>query len=195
MNEGRIFPVDLREKRRAARLTQQEMATRLVVTRVHYSRIETGAANISFPSALACAELFGSLLVRCDGKLYTIMRGGEIRPVGGGDDEQAATTDRSRPGLGEAALSAMQEAGDIAPAINRLAKHLRNICPSVDGPAHDALIGSAIEVLDVRDAAEEFLLAAEDRHPGVTQEAESRRRERAVALGETESAVTEATAA
>jgi putative transcriptional regulator len=190
-----IFPLDLRNKRRERGWTQRELGEQLGIATIHVNRIETGHRNISFPLALACAELFGSLLVRCDGRLYTIMKGGEVRPVGGGDDEQVATKDRSRPGLGEAALSAMQEASDVAPAINCLAKHLRSISPTVTGPAHDALVGSAVEVLDVQEAAGEFLAAAEDRHPGVIEEAEARRHERVVAAGEIGAAVAEEAAA
>jgi transcriptional regulator with XRE-family HTH domain len=173
-----IFPVDLRAKRTAAGMSQAELGEALGVTANYIYRIETQFRNISFPLALACAELFGSLLVRCDGKLFTIAKGGDIRPVGGGDDEQAATTERQRPELGEAALSAMQEAGDVAPAIQGLARHLRLITPTVDGPAHDALVSSAVEILEVQEAAEDFLEAAEERHPGLISEAAILRRER-----------------
>ncbi len=145
----------------------------------HVYRIEAGHRNISFPLALACAEIFDSLLVRCDGKFYTISRGGEMQPVGPDDDRATtANKDRQAPGLGEAALSAMQEASDVPPAINKLAKHLRSITPTADGPAHDVLIDSAVEILDVHEAAEDFLTAAEERHPGVIDEAEARRQAR-----------------
>ncbi|MGE5554035.1 MAG: helix-turn-helix transcriptional regulator [Betaproteobacteria bacterium] len=173
MNDGRIVPVDLRERRRAAGLTQQEMAGKLAVTRVHYSRIETGAANVSFPSALACAELFGSLVVECDGERYTIRRGEE--PAA---DSQAAVEKCPAPGLGEAALAAVDECDDVPEAIARLGKRIREIGPEVAGLAHDALIDCVVEAMEAREALDDFVASATERHPGVVEEAEERRRGR-----------------
>ena len=81
---GEIFPVDLRRKRRAAELTQEELGEEFGVVRAHINRIENGVRNLPFPIALECARRFGSLTIRYNDELFT------LRPVSepGPDDEE-----------------------------------------------------------------------------------------------------------
>lgn len=183
-----IYPVDLRAKREATGWTQECLGNELGVSLNHVYRIEAGHRNISFPLALTCAELFGSLVVECDGRRYTIRRGEEPADAG----REAASAKCPAPGLGEAALAAVDECDDVAPAIARLGKRIREIGPEVAGLAHDALIDCVVEAIEAREALEDFVTSAADRHPGVVEEAEALRREREAAAEEIEDTAAEA---
>ncbi|MCL6450061.1 MAG: helix-turn-helix transcriptional regulator [Acetobacteraceae bacterium] len=67
-----VSPVDLRNKRRALRLTQAELGRRLGLSGAHVYRLEAGLRSVSFPVALRCAELFGSLQVTYRGRGFTL---------------------------------------------------------------------------------------------------------------------------
>ena len=78
-----VRPIDLREKRRGLRLTQAELGRRLRLSGAHVYRMEAGLRSVSFPVALKCAELFGSLRVRHRGMVFTLSAGGEAGRRGG----------------------------------------------------------------------------------------------------------------
>lgn len=67
-----VVPVDMRDRRQASRMTQEDVAQRLHITRIHANRIENGARPLTLDIALDLVDLFRGLTVRRAGKTYLI---------------------------------------------------------------------------------------------------------------------------
>ena len=80
-----IVPLDLKAKREARRMTQQELAQQLDISRVHVARLETGARGLSFVLALKSAKVFGSLKLRYGNDVFVLSIADGSSPNGGRD--------------------------------------------------------------------------------------------------------------
>ncbi|NLN28088.1 MAG: helix-turn-helix transcriptional regulator, partial [Firmicutes bacterium] len=78
-----ILPVDLKKRRAEHRMTQEDLAAMLDVTRVQVARIETGERNITLRNVLKCVDRFGGLKVRMGDSVYVIQKQESF----GGDDD------------------------------------------------------------------------------------------------------------
>lgn len=69
---GSIFPLDLREKRKAREWSRADLAAKLGVVPGYVAKLETGYRDISFPLALECAKIFGSITVDYAGERFVV---------------------------------------------------------------------------------------------------------------------------
>lgn len=72
MGSSKVIPVDLKEKRKQAGLTQSELAERLGVERETIVRAEND--SVSFPLAIEYARLFGSITIRKGDTAFVLAR-------------------------------------------------------------------------------------------------------------------------
>ena len=171
MEDQNIRPLDLSEKRKAYNLTQQILADKLGISRVHLARIESGMRDISFPIALDCVALFGSLKIGYKGNLYTIKLGEDFnnphkhhKP-----DLSAPSTDLELSDeisrLGKEARELLMQAKDIGRYVLAI-KHN----PKVAKPY---LVRTAKEAIDLAAWVESFKDSLRTEMPEVYREAEA----------------------
>ena len=76
MDSAKVVPVDLKEKRKQAGLTQRELAERLGVERETIVRAENN--SVSFPLAIEYARIFSSIKIRKDDITFVLAREEEV---------------------------------------------------------------------------------------------------------------------
>ena len=72
MDSTKVIPVDLKEKRKQAGLTQRELAERLDVERETIVRAEND--SVSFPLAIEYARIFKSIKIRKGDTTFVLAR-------------------------------------------------------------------------------------------------------------------------
>lgn len=163
--ESNISPVNLKELRRLHKLTQTDLASRLNVSFDYISRIERGIRNISFPLALECAKLFGSIRVSYNEQIYTISHG-DFQPTKKNFD---VTQDIE---LVEGLARVSSESRDVVLQLKDLGRHvlLLKRCPQ---KARRFLGHTVKELFELLIWAQSILATIQSRLPDVYSEGES----------------------
>lgn len=119
MNEDRVVALDLKAKREAMGLTQERLAKLLGLSSGNtVYLIESGLRNLSFPVALRCAKLFGSVSVSFNGETFVLTPEGMF-PAG-----DASTYDDSID-AGTAKDELAATAGEVIPQLTGHAMAVR----------------------------------------------------------------------
>src|SRR5690606_9204918 len=114
----KIVPVDLKQKRKAAGITQQELANRFGVERETIVRAENGSVSVSFPLALEYARAFGSITIKQGDDTFVLSlhdNHGGPNPDGIPDDEELHDLNDV-----EHNLNVLNQAADVVQVMQRL---------------------------------------------------------------------------
>lgn len=167
MDSTKVIPVDLKDKRKQAGLTQSELAERLGVERETIVRAEND--SVSFPLAIEYARLFGSITIRKGGDTFVLARESEIR--GPGDDPDRIPDDEELHDLNDTEhnLNVLNQAADVVRVMQRLVSSpllLRS-----DSELSDALrIAKYKELFELEWALHGRIREGEQLHPHLVQE-------------------------
>lgn len=168
-----IKAVDLKEKRQSHGLTQSQLAELLGIYPQHVYKLEAGLRNLTLAIMVRCVDIFGSLKVMHNGKIYTLVHGDLSGPSHGSpikpkDSIFAPSADLDLPDeisrLGKEARELLMQAKDIGRYVLAIKRN-----PKVAKPY---LLQTAKEAIDLAAWLEEFKESLKAAMPDVYQEAE-----------------------